>query len=405
MESNSSPYETEHPVQEKTRNEVVRIAHEVARQELDARDVQLAGLAETAAAKATRGLLSVPHRTIQRMVENETTAWTDEQERQIERAREAHELQIAQAREQHEDLLERTRHDYFAEIEETRADLVAKLAVLVRAEIESQLPGLLPEPVQVLLPEAPRPIDIQGAAHATLPDLLLALRAHCHVLLVGPAGTGKSMLAKQAAEGLGLGFHALSLGPTTPMSKVFGYYDAHGNYHGTPFRRAFEDGGVMLLDELDNGHPGLLGELNQALALRVCAFADKMVTAHRDFHLVATANTFGSGGDQRYVGRQALDAATLDRFTMIEVPIDPKLERRLAHAHAPSKSHEVKRLLKEVQRLREAAERKHLPLIFSPRASIDGAKLLEAGATVEQALAWRVLRGLSDAHRTALGVR
>jgi MoxR-like ATPase len=383
----------------------MRIAYDVAKQQLDRRDMELADLAEKAAAKATRGLLSVPHRTIQRMVENETTAWTDEQERQIAQAREAHEQQIAQEREQHEELLERTRHEYFAEIEETRAEIVEKLAVLVRAEIESQLPGLLPEPVLVLLPEAPRPIDIEGAAHSTLPDLLLALRAHCHVLLVGPAGTGKSMLAKQAAEGLGLGFHALSLGPTTPMSKVFGYYDAHGTYHGTPFRRAFEEGGVMLLDELDNGHPGLLGELNQALALRVCAFADKMVAAHPDFHLVATANTFGTGGDQRYVGRQTLDAATLDRFTMIEVPIDPKLERRLAHAHAPSKAQEVKRLLKEVQRLRGIAERKHLPLVFSPRASIDGAKLLEAGATVEQVMEWRVLRGLSDSHRNALGVK
>lgn len=392
-------------MQEKTRSEIVRIAYEVAKQLIDRRDQELEELAENAAAKATRGLLSVPHRTIQKMVENETTAWTDEQERQIARVHDEHESRIAREREDHEELLERTRRDYFAEIEETRAELVEKLAVLVRAEIESQLPGLLPEPVQVLLPEAPRPIDIEGAAHRTLPELLLALRAHCHVLLVGPAGTGKSVLAKQAAEGLGLGFHALSLGPTTPMSKVFGYYDAHGNYHGTPFRRAFEEGGVMLLDELDNGHPGLLGELNQALALRVCAFADKMVTAHPDFHLVATANTFGTGGDQRYVGRQTLDAATLDRFTMIVVPIDPKLERRLAHAHAPSKSSEVKQLLKEVQRLRGIAERKHLPVVFSPRASIDGAKLLEAGATFEQVMAWRVLRGLSDSHRNALGVK
>jgi SpoVK/Ycf46/Vps4 family AAA+-type ATPase len=246
-------------VQEKIRSEIVRIAYDVAKQQLDRRDLELAELAEKAAAKATRGLLSVPHRTIQRMVENETTAWTDEQERQIAHAREAHEHQIAEAREQHEELLGRARHGYFAEIEETRAEIVEKLAVLVRAEIESQLPGLLPEPVQVILPEAPRPIDIEGVAHSTLPDLLLALPAHCHVLLVGPAGTGKSMLAKQTAEGLGLGFHALSLGPTTPMSKVFGYYDAHGTYHGTPFRRAFEEGGVTLLDELDNGHPRLQG--------------------------------------------------------------------------------------------------------------------------------------------------
>ena len=43
-------------------------------------------------------------------------------------------------------------------------------------------------------------------------------------------------------------------------------------------------------------------------------------------------------------------------------------------------------------------------MIFSPRASIDGAKLLEAGATVDQVMQWRVVRGLSDAHRGALGL-
>jgi cobaltochelatase CobS len=147
-----------------------------------------------------------------------------------------------------------------------------------------------------------------------------------------PPAPAKSMLAKHAAEALGLPFQALSLGPTTPMSKVFGYFDAHGHYHDTPFRRAFEHGGVMLLDELDNGHPGLLGELNQALAPRARAFADGMVTAHDDFRLVATANTYGTGGDRQYVGRQVLDAATLDRFVMIDVPIDPLLEQRIVPA-------------------------------------------------------------------------
>jgi cobaltochelatase CobS len=372
---------------------MVRIAHDVANQVIDRRDRDLEGVAERAAAKATRGLVSIPHRTIRKMVEAETSSWTDEQERRIASARDDYETELERARETHN-----------REIEVTRDEIVEKLAALVRAEIEQQLPELLPAPVQVLLPEANGPITIEGAAHQTLPELLVALRAHCHVLLVGPAGTGKSMLAKQAAEGLGLDFQAISLGPTTPMSKVFGYYDAHGNYHGTPFRRAFEHGGVMLLDELDNGHPGLLGELNQALALRVCAFADRMVEAHPSFHLVATANTFGSGGDRRYVGRQALDAATLDRFTMIEVPIDPKLELRLALAHAPTRSSEVRRLVKEVRRLRSVAQKKDLPVVLSPRASIDGAKLLEAGATVEQVMRWRVLRGLSTTHLTALGV-
>ncbi|MFE9840164.1 AAA family ATPase [Streptomyces goshikiensis] len=273
----------------------------------------------------------------------------------------------------------------------------------VREEVAKAYAEATPTVIEVSLPGR-RPVRVRAATHRALPELLTALHARCHVLLVGPAGTGKSMLAKHAADALGLELQALSLGPTTPMSKVFGYFDAHGHYHDTPFRRAFEHGGLMLLDELDNGHPGLLGELNQALALRTCAFADGMVTAHEDFRLVATGNTYGHGGDHQYVGRQALDAATLDRFVVIDVPIDQRLEYRLVLAGAPSRREEARALLKEVRRLRAVAAEKRLPLTFSPRAGIDGARLLEAGATVAQVLAWRVTRGLSAAHRSALGL-
>lgn len=282
-------------------------------------------------------------------------------------------------------------------------DVTPTISAMVREEVARAVALAEPPVVTIALPSR-EILTLSVDAHEKLPDLLVALHARCHVLLVGPAGTGKSMLAKHAAEALGLPFQALSLGPTTPMSKVFGYFDAHGNYHDTPFRRAFEHGGVMLLDELDNGHPGLLGELNQALALGTCAFADGMVDAHEDFRLVATGNTYGTGGDHQYVGRQALDAATLDRFTVLDVPVDPVLEHRLAMAHAPSKRDEVRELLTEVRRLRALAVEKRLPLTFSPRASIDGAKLLAAGASLQQALRWRVTRGLSEAHRAALGL-
>ncbi|GAA2449075.1 AAA family ATPase [Streptomyces macrosporus] len=285
----------------------------------------------------------------------------------------------------------------------TLEDVKPSFLESVRDEVEKVFADLVPPVVQVNVSDA-EPIRVEGHTHRVLPDVLTVLKARCHVLLVGPAGTGKSMLAKQAAEALGLEFQALSLGPTTPMSKIFGYYDAHGHYHDTPFRRAFEHGGLMLLDELDSGHPGLLAELNQALAIRVCAFADGMVTAHPDFRLVATANTYGTGGDRQYVGRQALDAATLDRFVVVDVPVDERLEERLVLAHAPSRREEARRVLDEVRRLRAAAAEKRLPVMFSPRAGIDAARLLEAGATVEQAIRWRLVRGMSEAHRSALGI-
>ncbi|SDN02590.1 AAA domain (dynein-related subfamily) [Allokutzneria albata] len=279
--------------------------------------------------------------------------------------------------------------------------VIGTIRSVVEREVDQLLEEFTPNVVRVVLPERGT-VDLGTDSHAVLPDLLTALHARCHVLLVGPAGTGKSMLAKQAAQALGLDFQALSLGPTTPMSKVFGYFDAHGTYHGTPFRRAFEHGGVMLLDEIDNGHPGLLAELNQALALGTCAFADGMVSAHEDFRLVATGNTYGTGADRHYVGRQTLDAATLDRFVVVDVPIDEKLEERIALRHAPSHRDAVRDLLQLVRDLRTRAAEKQLPVMFSPRTSIDGAKLIEAGATAEQVLRWRVVRGLSPAHRSAL---
>jgi cobaltochelatase CobS len=280
---------------------------------------------------------------------------------------------------------------------------VPELESMIKARAQEACVGLLTPVIEVRLQGSPI-ARLDGESHAVLPDLLLALSARCHVLLVGSAGTGKSRLAKDAARALGRRFHALSLGPTTPMSKVFGYLDAGGTYRSTPFRAAFEHGGVMLLDELDNGHPGLLAELNQALSIGSCAFADSMVDAHPDFRVVATANTYGHGADRRYVARQSLDAATLDRFTVIDVPIDEDLETRLVLAAAPSRQQQALALLAEVRRLRAAAGAKDLPLVFSPRASIEGARLLEAGADVEQVMRWRVAPGLSAVHRKALGL-
>jgi cobaltochelatase CobS len=290
------------------------------------------------------------------------------------------------------------RPDYASAI---RDEVTTGLAERIRQEVTVAVAEATTPVIRIEFPDRPQ-VELKADTHQVLPDVLLALRAECHVFLVGPAGTGKSMLAKQVAEAMALPFQALSLGPTTPMSKVFGYFDAHGNYHDTPFRRAFEHGGVMLLDELDNGHPGLLGELNQALALGTCAFADRMVDAHPDFHLIATGNTYGSGGNRQYVGRQALDAATLDRFVVIDVPVDERLEQRIALANAPGRAEEVLALVQRVRALRAVAEEKQLPVMFSPRASIEGAKLLAAGASIEQVLDWRVLRGLSPAHRAAL---
>lgn len=244
-----------------------------------------------------------------------------------------------------------------------------------------------------------------GAFHKQLPLVLQCLEADVNVFLVGPAGTGKSTLARQAAEVTGRGFSAISFGPTTPTSKLFGYGDANGNHVRTPLRECWDAGDLFLGDELDNGHAGLTAELNQLLANGHAAFSDGVHERHPGFRFIATGNTFGKGGDRLFVGRNQLDAATLDRFVTIPVEVDEDLERQLALSQCPSHPEEAAAWLAEVVEYRNRASELRLPLVISPRASIDGCKLLQAGVDLDLVREIRLVAGWDLDTRNKVGVR
>lgn len=283
----------------------------------------------------------------------------------------------------------------------------------VRAIVEAHVEHVLIEHPVVRVEVAGAEVKtLPKAAHKALPEVVAILGAGLHLFLVGPAGSGKSTLAHQAAEAItteahpdGLPFHALSLGPTTPTSKLFGYNDANGVYRSTPFREVYENGGVFLLDELDNGHPGLVAELNQALANGYGAFADGLVKRHQDCRIVATGNTFGKGPDRLFVGRNILDAATLDRFVTVEVLVDEALERNLALGYADEASTDaIRQYVALVQSVRKSVTKAGLPLVVSPRASIDGARLIRAGISPERVAEIRLFAGWSTENRNKAGV-
>lgn len=84
-------------------------------------------------------------------------------------------------------------------------DVTPTISAMVREEVARAVELAEPPVVTIALPSR-EVLTLSVDAHEKLPDLLVALHARCHVLLVGPAGTGKSMLAKHAAEALGLSF-------------------------------------------------------------------------------------------------------------------------------------------------------------------------------------------------------
>ena len=171
---------------------------------------------------------------------------------------------------------------------------------------------------------------VKGVKHMQLPSLINMVGAGLNVMLTGSAGSGKTHAATQVAEALGVKFYALSVGAQTSKSDIVGFVDAGGTYRTTPFRQAYEKGGVFVMDEIDAGNSNVLIQINSALSNGICSFPDKQVKAHKDFHFIATANTYGKGESMKYVGRNRLDAATLDRFTIIHWDIDEKVERAIA---------------------------------------------------------------------------
>ena len=90
-----------------------------------------------------------------------------------------------------------------------------------------------------------------------------------------------------------------------------------------------KNGGIFFLDEIDNSDPSALIVINSALANGYMAFPHETIDRHKDFRIIAAANTWGKGADLQYVGRNALDGATLDRFDNIFFDYDTKLERAL----------------------------------------------------------------------------
>ena len=115
-----------------------------------------------------------------------------------------------------------------------------------------------------------------------------------------------------------------------------------------------------------------------------------MIARHPEFRLIATANTYGHGGSNQYVGRCQLDAATLDRFTFLQWDYDQELEREIAGNDAWTD---------RIFSLRAAAARLGSRLIISPRATFEGARLLAAGMPREKVEMLKVWKGIAPEER------
>lgn len=214
-----------------------------------------------------------------------------------------------------------------------------------------------------------------------------AKRINKHIQLVGPAGSFKTTLTKQVAEELGLDYVCFSVGQQTTVSNLLGFINARGEYVSTPLRDAFENGKLICLDEFDSANPSTVTILNSLLSNDICSFPDKMIHKHPNFVCIICCNTYGTGGDINYIGRNRLDASTLDRFVTINIDYDEELEGKLANHNS---------WFMIIKQIRENIKKYGLKVVVSPRATFQGADLLEAGFKIEEVLDMVVYKGVSD---------
>ena len=274
------------------------------------------------------------------------------------------------------------------------SDVVDPIAIdmaVAHARLAEKIEAMQPKVTQIVIKDRPT-VTLKGVQHMAFADIMMSISARCNTFLVGPAGTGKTTMVQQVAEALGLRFHAENLTAATTEYSLKGFTDANSGYKATPLRELFANGGVYLLDEIDNANPNVLGVLNSALSNGFMAFPDGMVQKHPEFIAVAAGNTYGNGATAEYVGRNPIDGATLDRFAFFNVDIDEAVEdAMLAGFNLPTATAKV--WLEAVRRSRLNVAHHGLRVIVSPRATANGASLLHQGMSMDKVYNSTVLKG------------
>ena len=276
---------------------------------------------------------------------------------------------------------------------ETMAELVEKR---VMRALEQRAPRRVE--VTVKHPDG-KSAKVKGDQHQMFERLLRAGTSRLPngyapgIFLAGEASSGKTTGCRMLAEALKLDWYFN--GAITLPHEMLGFIDGHGKYHGTPFRQAYEHGGVYTFDEVDRSDPNALLAVNPHLANGIATFPDKQIKRHRDCVIICTANTWGLGADADYSGATKLDAAFLSRFPIrISWDIDPVLEEKIV-GNAE--------WLARVRNARKRARAVGLKVMIDTRIAQAGAALIETGYSHDEAAAMTYLANVKPDQRQLLG--
>lgn len=245
--------------------------------------------------------------------------------------------------------------------------------------------GKLPQKeIVVKLPDGSKK-SAGAVQHEEFETILKYVTANVPVFMSGPAGTGKSSIAKSAAEALDMDFYFS--GAVQDIYKFTGFVDANGHYSKTQFYDFCCNGGVFFLDEMDASIPEVLVALNAAIANRYFDFPCGKVELNENCRFICAGNTYGTGADAEYTGRYQLDAATLDRFAVVDIDYSKDIFNAVTNGN--------KDLIAFIYDLRKASKAVGVNMILSYRCAQNVTAMESVGLDTASCVKQCIAKGLS----------
>jgi len=224
---------------------------------------------------------------------------------------------------------------------------------------------------------------------------LSALGEVSNVMLLGPAGCGKTTLPRQFAARQRRPFYEVHCGSLIDVEQWFGKDRLVGGetlYRKSRFVQALETPKcVVLLDEINRAHPELLNGIFGLLDWRRSIYSDDLGYMVRVADGVTFFATMNEGAD--YFGVNPLDGALRDRFPRIlRLSYPPKAQEEALLVSQGVEPGIADRLASFAFQLRKATN----PVHVWPRQVLTAAEEIRMGASLREAVEVTIINRLEE---------